>query len=93
MGRTARAVRRPPALARLHEPAPPWPQVDVLAYIEHGRQRVRDTFAGLTDERAATPLPATHRRAGTPFARILTGLVAHTNEHAAQIMQHVNAVA
>ena len=71
----------------------PWRQPEVLAYIEHCRQRVRDTFNGLTDERAATPLPATHRRAGTPFAMILTGLVAHTNEHAAQILQHVNAVA
>jgi len=69
-----------------------WPQFDVLAYIEHCRQRVRDTFRSLTDERAETPLPATHRRAGTPFARILIGLVAHTNEHAAQIRQHVNAL-
>jgi hypothetical protein len=70
----------------------PWRQSDVLGYIEHCRQRVRDTFDGLTEDRAATPLPATHRRAGTPYARILTGLVAHTNEHAAQILQHVNAV-
>jgi len=69
-----------------------WQQSEVLGYIEHCRQRGRDTFDGLTDERAATPLPATHRRAGTPYARILTGLVAHTNEHAAQILQHVNAV-
>lgn len=70
----------------------PWQQSEMLGYIEHCRQRVRDTFAGLTDDRAATPLPATHRRAGTPYARILTGLVAHTNEHAAQILQQVNAL-
>ena len=69
----------------------PWEQAEVLGYIEHCRQRVRDTFAGLTDERAATPLPSAHRRAGTPYAGILTGLVAHTTEHAAQILQHVNA--
>ena len=49
---------------------------------------VRDTFAGLTDERAATPTPS---MPWTPYARVLTGLVAHTNEHAAQILQHLNA--
>ena len=69
----------------------PWQQSEVLGYIEHCQERVRDTFDGLTDERAVTPLPATHRRAGTAYARILTGLIAHTNEHAAQIRQHVNA--
>jgi hypothetical protein len=51
---------------------------------------VRDTFDGLTDERAATPTP---ELSWTPYARVLTGLVAHTNEHGAQILQHVNAVA
>lgn len=69
----------------------PWRQPEVLAYIEHCRQRVRDTFDGLTDERAATRCE-THRRAGTTYARILTGLVAHTSEHAAQILQFVNEV-
>lgn len=72
---------------------PPWQQSEVLGYIEHCRQRVRDTFDGLTDDRAATPLPGTHRRAGTPYARILVSLVAHTNEHAAQLLQHVNGFA
>ena len=70
----------------------PWQQDEVQGYIEHCRQRVRETFDGLTDEVAATPLPASHRNAGLPYARLLTGLVAHTNEHAAQILQHVNAV-
>ena len=69
----------------------PWQQAEVLDYIEHCRQRVRDTFDGLTDERASTPCTA-FRRPGTPYARILVDLVAHTNEHAAQILQHVNAV-
>ena len=69
----------------------PWQQSEVLGYIEHCQGRVRDTFDGLTDERAVTPLPATQRRAGTAYARILTGLIAHTNEHAAEIRQHVDA--
>lgn len=69
----------------------PWQQSEILGYIEHCRQRVRDTFDGLTDERAATPTPPTHQ--GKPYAKVFTGLVAHTTEHAAQILQHVNAVA
>jgi len=69
----------------------PWQQPEVLGYIEHCRQRVRDTFDGLTDEQAATPCEK-YRRPGTPYARILTGLVAHTSEHAAQILQFVNEV-
>jgi hypothetical protein len=68
----------------------PWQQSEILGYIEHCRQCVRDTFDGLTDERAATPTPTLP---WSPYARVLTGLVAHTNEHAAQIMQHMNALA
>jgi hypothetical protein len=71
----------------------PWQQSEILGYVEHCQQRVRETFDGLTDERAAAPLPASHRKAGMPYARLLVSLVAHTNEHAAQILQHVNAVA
>jgi hypothetical protein len=71
----------------------PWQQSEILGYIEHCRQRVRDTFDGLTDELAAAPLPPADRHAGTPYARILVGLVAHTNEHAAQLLQHVHAFA
>lgn len=67
----------------------PWEQPEVLGYIEHCRQRARDTFGDITDEKAATPCTA-YRRPGTPYARILTGLVAHTSEHAAQILQFVN---
>lgn len=69
-----------------------WRPSEILGYIEHGRQRVRDTFGELTDDRAATPLPSSHRRAGMPYARLLTSLVAHTSEHAAQILQHANTV-
>ena len=61
-----------------------------LRYVEQGRQCVRDTIDGLTNERAGTPTPS---MPWTPYARVLLGLVAHTNEHAAQILQHVNGVA
>lgn len=68
----------------------PWQQPEILEYIEHCRRCARHTFDGLTDELAATPSEA-YRRPGTPYARILTDLVAHTTEHAAQILQHLNA--
>jgi hypothetical protein len=71
----------------------PWQQSEILGYIEHCQREAHRTFEGLTDEQAATPLPSSHRRAGMPYARLLTGLVAHTTEHAAQILQHVNVVA
>jgi hypothetical protein len=65
-----------------------WQQSEILGYVEHCRQCVREACGALTDERAATPTPA---MPWTPYARVLLGLVAHTNEHAAQILQHVNA--
>ena len=67
----------------------PWQQGEILSYIQHCQQRARDTFEGLTDELAATRCDQ-YRRPGTPYARILIGLVAHTSEHAAQILQFVN---
>ena len=67
----------------------PWQQSEILGYVEHCRRCSGDTFDGLTDERAATPTPA---MPWTPYARVLIGLVAHTNEHAAQILQHTNAI-
>lgn len=64
-----------------------WSRDQMLGYVEYCRQRVRDTLAGMTDEKAARPLPPAHRYRGQPHARIITGLVVHTTEHAAQIRQ------
>ena len=69
----------------------PWQQDEILGYVEHCRQQARATFDALTDDRAATPLPSHHRHAGKTYARLLTDLVPHTTEHAAQILQHLNA--
>jgi hypothetical protein len=72
--------------------ARPWTQDEVLGYVEVCRQRAREVFATLDDERAATPLPSSHRRGPTmTYARLLAGLAPHTVEHASQILQHVNA--
>ena len=68
----------------------PWTRADLIGYVDHCRRRVSDTFAGLTDERAARVLPDAHRYAGQPYASILTSLPSHTVEHAAQIRQFVN---
>jgi hypothetical protein len=50
---------------------------------------VRDTLSGMTDEKAATPLPPAHRYCGQAHAWIITGAVGHTIEHGSQIRQFV----
>jgi hypothetical protein len=52
---------------------------------------VRDRLAGLTDEKAAQPLPPAHRYGGQPHAWVITALVGHTTEHASQIRQFTTA--
>lgn len=68
-----------------------WSRSEVLVYIEYCRLQADRTLAGMTDELAATPLPRAHRYRGQPYAWILTGLVGHTTEHAAQIRQFITA--
>lgn len=67
----------------------PWTRFELLGYLEYCRARVHDTLAGMTDEQAATPLPAAHRYRGQPHAWIMTSGVGHTIEHAAQIRQFI----
>jgi hypothetical protein len=69
----------------------PWSKSEIGEYIEYCRQRVRDTLADLTEEKAATLLPPTHRYGGSPYAWIVTSLVGHTTAHATQIRQFVTA--
>jgi hypothetical protein len=45
----------------------------------------------MTEQKAATPLPAIHRYRGQPHARIITGLLLHTTQHASQIRQFITA--
>ena len=66
-----------------------WSRSDMLDYVNYCSERVRDTLAGMTDEKAATPLPAPHRYSGQPHAWIVAGMVGHTTEHAAQIRQFI----
>lgn len=68
-----------------------WSRTEVLGYIDYCRQRVRNTLAAMTDEKAATPLPHAHRYRGQPHAPIIMGLVGHTTEHASQIRQFITA--
>jgi hypothetical protein len=68
-----------------------WSRSDMLGYVDYCRQRVRDTLIGMTDEKAASPLPAAHRYHGQPFAWILTRIPGHTIEHASQIRQFITA--
>ena len=68
-----------------------WTQSEITGYIGYCRQRVRDTLAGMSDDKAAMPLPSAHRYAGKPYAWLIIGAVGHTIEHAAQIQQFVTS--
>ncbi len=70
-----------------------WSRLDVLAYIEHCRERVRVSVAEMSDAQGSTLLPVAHRYAGQPHARVITSLVGHSSEHAAQIRQFIAAAA
>ena len=70
---------------------PAWSRSEMLGYIDYCRWRVSDTLAGMTDEKAAKPLPPAHRYGGQPHAWIMTGLVGHTIEHGSQIRQFITA--
>ena len=66
-----------------------WSQSEMLAYVDYCRDRVRRTLSGMTDEKASTPLPPPHRYSGRPHGWIITGMVGHTIEHAAQVRQFI----
>ena len=68
-----------------------WSRAEILGYIDHCRDQVRNLLAAMTDDKAARPLPAAHRYGGQPHAQIITGLLLHTTEHATQLRQFITA--
>lgn len=68
-----------------------WSHSEIAGYIDHCRQRVRDSLADVTEDKAATLLPPTHRYAGKPYAWLVTSLIGHTTAHATQIRQFTDA--
>lgn len=67
-----------------------WSRSELLDYSQELRRRVIDTLSAMTDDKASTPLPATHRYAGEPYAWLVMNIPLHTVEHAAQIRQFIN---
>ena len=45
-----------------------WSQSELLSYTEELRRRAPDALSVMTDEKASTPLPPTHRHSGEPYA-------------------------
>ena len=85
----ARTVCRAPHWRDLAILPRAWLVPELLSYISHCRSRASAVLESMTEEQAATPLPAAHRYAGRPYAECLTGLIAHTTEHATQIRQFI----
>jgi len=67
----------------------PWSRPEMLGYVDYCRRSMREALASVTDEKASMPLPAAHRYGGQPHARVITALVGHTTEHAAEIRQFI----
>jgi hypothetical protein len=66
-----------------------WTQTELLGYIDELRRRVNDVLSAMTDEKASTLLPSSHRHHGQRYAWLLTSIPLHTVEHAAQIRQFI----
>ena len=64
---------------------------EVLGYAQHCRDKVEGIAGELDDERAARPLPTSHRYHGQPYLVMLAGMALHVTEHAAQIRQFLTA--
>jgi hypothetical protein len=76
---------------RFWSSVPAWSRSEIVGYLDYCRQRARDTLAGMSEEKAATPLPNSHRYRGQPYAWVITSLVGHTTEHGSQIRQFITA--
>lgn len=68
-----------------------WSRSEILGYIDYCREGARKALAGMSDEKAARPLPPGHRYGDQPHAWVITALVAHTVEHGSQIRQFITA--
>ena len=64
-----------------------WSRADLLDYSGYCRQRVVETLAGLTEERAAAPVGA----AAQSYVWRLMRMPLHVVEHASQIRQFITA--
>ena len=64
---------------------------ELLDYLGHCQEHVRETLDSLTDEAALQPLPDRHRYRGMLFGVLLGSIPPHVVEHAAQIHQFLRA--
>ncbi len=66
-------------------------KLELMGYVDWCRERARTILDELTDERAARPLPDSHRYRGSLFAERLGSIPLHIVEHASQIRQFLTA--
>jgi len=64
---------------------------ELLGYARWCWTRAQQTIASLTDESAATPLPANHRFRGQRYAEQIASIPLHVVEHASQVRQFITS--
>jgi len=65
-------------------------KAEILGYVDYCRGRVQHALDTLA-ERAARPLPATHRYHGTLYGVLVGTIPPHITEHASQVRQFLSA--
>ena len=68
-----------------------WPQEALVRYADHGRRKIRETLASVTDEDLARRCPNDHPRAGQTFGEVLQVNLAHVREHGGQLADFLAA--
>jgi hypothetical protein len=67
-----------------------YPRELLLRYLDHGRRRVHDVLASVTEEDLAKTCPPGHPWHGTSLADLLQVNLRHVREHGGQIAALVN---
>jgi hypothetical protein len=66
-------------------------KAELLSYVDYCRTRARRTLDDLFEEKAARPLPDTHRYHGTLYGVVVGAIPLHVISHASQIREFLTA--
>jgi hypothetical protein len=70
-------------------PAPVFPRDVLLRYVEHGRGKIRDTIAAVTDDELQVLCPSWHPHRGKTLEQLLAVNLRHVREHGGDLLAFV----